>query len=290
VFQEWKVKVDDTVVIGQEIAMVTGDTTTNGASAVGNGPAASHAAPRVVSPPPPLVAPGAPADLFGEPPPAPSGAVCMPALSPAITKRLNGVVPVNVFVDVRWDAFRTARDEAKKRLGRDAPSPSAMMAWGVTRVMEKHAGFRRIVARDGLIYAQQDFDLGIAVALSGDRLATAAVVGANRLAWPDFVAAYNRAIAETRAGKIADLQAPLNISSLGAFGIETAVPLVVPPAMSTLFIGAAHERLHNDHGVIHPIEVITLSLTFDHRVVNGMGAAAFMAELKQVFESFKLPG
>jgi len=64
---------------------------------------------------------------------------------------------------------------------------------------------------------------------------------------------------------------------------------VVPPAMSTLFIGAAHEKMVKDGGVIYPTEVVTLSLTFDHRVVNGAGAAAFMMELKRQFESFTLP-
>jgi 2-oxoisovalerate dehydrogenase E1 component len=38
------------------------------------------------------------------------------------------------------------------------------------------------------------------------------------------------------------------------------------------------------------MEVVTLSLTFDHRVVNGAGAAAFMMELKKQLETFKLPG
>ncbi len=102
--------------------------------------------------------------------------------------------------------------------------------------------------------------------------------------------AYNRAIEETRAGKMVEVQAPLNISSLGAFGVENATPIVVPPAMSTLFIGSAHEKMVKDGGMVYPMEVVTLSLTFDHRVVNGAGAAAFMMELKRQFETFRLPG
>ena len=101
--------------------------------------------------------------------------------------------------------------------------------------------------------------------------------------------AYQRALEETRGGKLIEVQAPLNITSLGAFGIESATPIVVPPSMATVFIGAAHERLINDEGVIHPAEVITLSLTFDHRVVNGAGAAAFMQEVKNQLENFQLP-
>ncbi|MGH9551228.1 MAG: 2-oxo acid dehydrogenase subunit E2 [Terriglobales bacterium] len=36
-------------------------------------------------------------------------------------------------------------------------------------------------------------------------------------------------------------------------------------------------------------EVLTLSLTFDHRVVNGAGAAAFANEIKKQIEGFKIP-
>jgi pyruvate/2-oxoglutarate dehydrogenase complex dihydrolipoamide acyltransferase (E2) component len=59
--------------------------------------------------------------------------------------------------------------------------------------------------------------------------------------------------------------------------------------MATLFVGQAHERMTNDDGVIHPEEVVTLSLTFDHRVVNGAGAAAFLQEVKTQIAAFRLP-
>ena len=36
--------------------------------------------------------------------------------------------------------------------------------------------------------------------------------------------------------------------------------------------------------------MITLSLTFDHRVVNGAGAASFLHEIKEQIEHFKTPG
>ena len=218
------------------------------------------------------------------------GNVRPPALSPAITKRLDTVVPANLLMDCKWEPIRLAREQAKTKHGKAAASPSAMMAWCVTRTMQQHAGFRRIVNKDGIIHELTDFDLGVAVALDGDRLGTASIAGASKLAWADFVASYNRAVEETRGGKMLEVQAPLNISSLGAFGVENATPIVVPPAMSTLFIGAAHEKMIKDGGIVYPMEVVTLSLTFDHRVVNGAGAAAFMMELKRQFETFSLPG
>jgi pyruvate/2-oxoglutarate dehydrogenase complex dihydrolipoamide acyltransferase (E2) component len=217
------------------------------------------------------------------------GNVRPPALHPAITKRLDAVVPAGIQMDVRWDALRRAREEAKKLHGKAAASPSTMMAWCLIRAQEKHAAFRCVVNREGAILDQTDFDCGVAVALDGDRLATASIVAANKLGWAEFVAAYGQAVEATRAGKLVDVQAPVNISSLGAFGIENATPIIVPPSMATIFIGSAHERLINDGGVIHPAEVITLSLTFDHKVVNGAGAAAFMQEVRSQMEGFRLP-
>ena len=218
------------------------------------------------------------------------GSTRPPALHPVITKRLDGVVNANMELDVCFDAIRAAREAAKKKDGKAAASPSAIMAWCVTRAQEKHSAFRCVTNKDGGITELADFDQGVAVALDGDRLATAPITAANKLAWPAFVAAYHRAVEETRAGKIIDVQAPMNITSLGAFGIEKAWPIVVPPAMSTLFIGTAHERMINSGGVIHPAEVVTLSLTFDHRVVNGAGVASFLQEVKNQMEGFKLPG
>jgi 2-oxoisovalerate dehydrogenase E1 component len=285
IFKTWKIQVEDTVLIGQEIALVTGDAaSTTGLATEGAAKPATSAAPAAVA------KSVAPAPVMSSTPVPMKGNARQPALHPAITKRLDTVIPANMLMDVRWDGLRAAREAAKQKHGKAAASPSAMMAWCVVRAQEKHAAFRCIVNKDGAILEQPDFDLGVAVALEGDRLATAPVTTANKLSWADFVAAYNRAVEETRAGKLIDVQAPVNLTSLGAFGVESATPIVVPPAMCTLFVGSAHERLINDGGVIHPVEVITLSLTFDHKVVNGATAAAFLQEVKAQMEGFKLPG
>ena len=291
-FKAWQIKLDDTVLIGQAIAVVTGDAASVAALPVeGKAPPPTTVLPKAASAAPSRSGFTPDPRQSISPTPAPmNGTVRPPALHPAITKRLTAVVPATMLMDVRWDGLRRAREAAKQRDGKAAASPSAMMAWCIVRAQEKHAAFRCLVSKDGVINESVDFDVGVAVALEGDRLATAPISGANQLSWTAFTAAYARALEETRAGKLIDVQAPVNITSLGAFGVESATPIVVPPAMATLFIGSAHERLINDGGVIHPAEVITLSLTFDHKVVNGAGAAAFVQEVKSQMEGFKLPG
>jgi pyruvate/2-oxoglutarate dehydrogenase complex dihydrolipoamide acyltransferase (E2) component len=276
VFKEWRCKVDEVVDIGAEIAVMS----VEAAAAPAVQPAIApirHPSLEQLKQPQRLAVPQATV----------AGPGAAPALPPAITRRLTNVVPVNMQLDAAWKAIRTAREAAKKAdLGH---SPSLMLAWSITRAMEKHPAFRRIVDKDGRIAEQADFDLGVAVALEGDQLATAAVHAANTLDWMSFAGAYGKAVADARAGKPEDVQAPLNITSLGAFGIEVATPMVVPPSMSTLFIGTAHERMINHSGCVYPEEVVTLSLTFDHKVVNGAGAAAFLHEVKKQIEAFKLP-
>jgi 2-oxoisovalerate dehydrogenase E1 component len=211
-----------------------------------------------------------------------------PALSPTITRKLSHVIPANLQIDARWEAIRKARDAAKKKDEKNVPSPSVMIAWAVVRAMEKHAPFRRLILEDDKIIEKDDFDLGIAVALEGDRLATAVITNANRKNWSEFVKIYNETVEATRSGRVDAMNASLVITSLGAFGVKAGAPIVVPPSVGTLFVGTAHrEFIPNRNNEI--AEVITLSLTFDHRVVNGVGAANFANEIKQQIEGFKIP-
>src|SRR5215469_7302489 len=212
-----------------------------------------------------------------------------PALSPTITRKLSHVISANLQMDARWDAIEQARDTAKRKNGKDAASPSVMVAWAVVRAMEKHAPFRRLILEDDQIVENDDFDLGIAVALEGDRLATAVITHANQKTWPEFVKIYSETVGATRAGRVDAMNAPVVITSLGAFRVKAGAPIVVPPSIGTLFVGTAHRELIANKNKNQSAEVITLSLTFDHRVVNGAGAAAFANEIKKQIEGFKIP-
>src|SRR6266700_2173744 len=184
-----------------------------------------------------------------------------PALSPTITRKLSRVIPANLQIDARWDAIQKARDVAKKKNGENAPSPSAMIAWAVVRAMEKHAPFRRLILEDDRIIENGDFDLGIAVALEGDRLATAVIAQANKKNWPEFVKIYNETVEATRGGRVDAMNASVVITSLGAFGVKAGAPIVVPPSVGTLFVGSAHRELSPNKNETESAEVITLSLT-----------------------------
>ncbi len=267
---EWKTKVGDMVDIGQELGtIITSDA----------------AAPRVVAAPKSIEAAAKSEDRGRHDRP-----YVEPALSPTITRKLSRVIPANLQMDARWDAIRQARDATKKKDGKNAPSPSVMIAWAVVRAMEKHAPFRRLILEDESIVENENFDLGMAVALENDRLATAVIVDANKKTWPEFAKIYDETVQATRQGRIDAMNAPVVITSLGAFGVKAGAPIVVPPSVGTLFVGAAHQEIIPNGKKNETAEVITLSLTFDHRVVNGAGAANFVHDIKERIENFKIPG
>ncbi|HEY3661347.1 MAG TPA: 2-oxo acid dehydrogenase subunit E2, partial [Candidatus Udaeobacter sp.] len=280
VMGEWKTKIGDTVEIGEELGTIA---TSEPAFAEQFEAAATESAKRATV---------ETAVLAVSPDDSARRARhynVEPALSPTITRKLNRVIPANLQIDARWNVIREARQAVKKTDPEQAPSPSVMIAWAVVRAMEKHAPFRRLVLEDDQIVQNDDFDLGIAVALEGDRLATAVITTANQKSWLHFIANYNETVAATRGGRVDAMNAPVVITSLGAFEVKAGAPLVVPPSVGTLFVGTAHRELLSNKNKNESAEVITLSLTFDHRVVNGAGAAAFANEIKKQIEAFKIP-
>lgn len=275
---EWKTNVGETVEIGQELGtIITAESAMEEeriqsavtASPHPNGQTAEAASPLMPSSRP--------------------SAGIEPALSPTITRKLAQVIPANLQIDARWQAIHKARESAKRNDGKGAASPSAMIAWAVVRAMHKHAAFRRLIQDDETIVQNDRFDLGIAVALESDRLATAVITDAGSKNWADFVRAYHHAIDTTRQGQLGAMNAPVVITSLGAFGVRVGAPIVVPPSVATLFVGSAHPEIVDNGKKSESAEVVTLSLTFDHRVVNGAGAANFVHAIKEEMENFKIP-
>ena len=66
------------------------------------------------------------------------------------------------------------------------------------------------------------------------------------------------------------------ITNLGAFGIDAFTPIINPPACAVLGIGRIERRPVMDGDRVIGRHLVTLSLTFDHRIVDGAPAARFL--------------
>ena len=74
--------------------------------------------------------------------------------------------------------------------------------------------------------------------------------------------------------------AVFTITNLGAFGIDAFTPVINLPETAILGLGAIRQEpvISND-GRIEVRQMMTLSLTFDHRVIDGAPAAKFLQSL-----------
>ncbi len=78
------------------------------------------------------------------------------------------------------------------------------------------------------------------------------------------------------------------ISNLGSFGIESFTPVINPPQTGILGVNTIQPRIKIVDGQAVPYQAMTLSLTYDHRALDGAPASRFLQELCKALENFSL--
>ncbi len=209
-------------------------------------------------------------------------------LAPHIVSQMRNVVSTHMTMIAGWENIRKVRAQAKARLGREAPTPTTMLAWAIVRAMTRHPIFCCTINLQDTLTPQAEFDFGVAVSLQNDALETAVIPKAARHSWTEFNQIYNQAVATVRSGKsVSKARTPLILTSMGGFNVRFALPVVVPPAIATLFVGEAYWDVGVEQGQRR--EIVNLCLSFDHRWINGVAGAAFLNDVIKEMETLRLP-
>jgi pyruvate/2-oxoglutarate dehydrogenase complex dihydrolipoamide acyltransferase (E2) component len=210
------------------------------------------------------------------------------ALSSEVISSMQRTIPATIEMTCDWEQVRDARLRSKKSPG-GTLSTSTMTAWAVVEAMRKHQRFASVVNGERLVSDPDRFDLGVAVALPGDKLETAVVKHVNTLSWETFPDVFNQSLHRARQGEVdSKNRVSLTISSMSTYKVRSAIPVVVPPALATLFVGAPYLTVDPKSKDGSHREVVSLVLTFDHRWINGVGAAAFLSDVRKGIERFDL--
>jgi pyruvate dehydrogenase E2 component (dihydrolipoamide acetyltransferase) len=193
------------------------------------------------------------------------------------------VVPGTMTVVTKWGPIEDERAKLKAGGGKFQPSGFTMFAYAVTKAMKDFPAFRSSLAGDDKIRTYDFVSLGIAVSLPGDELVIAVVDSADTFDWQDFAAAARDRIALARSGKDQAHEAvTVSLTNMQAFGLRNAIPVVVAPSMATIFLGETFRDI-DEAGRLQ--KVVNLSMTFDHRFCNGVGAAEFLNKVKEYVEN-----
>ena len=191
-----------------------------------------------------------------------------------------------VTLTTKADATRlVALRNQLKTNGPEAPTYTDLILLLTAAALRQHPLLQAQWRDDGL-FVPNAIDIAVAVDAEAGLLAPV-VRHVDRLSIHEIASETRELIHQARAGKLTAEQmrgATFTVTNLGMFGMDAFTPIIQLPQCAVLGVG----RIVREPAVvderIEPRDMITLSLTFDHRVVDGAPAARFLDTLRRAIE------
>jgi pyruvate dehydrogenase E2 component (dihydrolipoamide acetyltransferase) len=133
---------------------------------------------------------------------------------------------------------------------------------------------------------RKEVNLAFAVDL-GEGLVAAVIKDADRKTLSDLARAAQDLAERARSGRLTPddmADGTFTVTNLGGLGVEYFTPIINPPQAGILGVGKILEKPVVVSGGIHIRSMMTLSLVFDHRLIDGAPAAKFLARVKALLE------
>ncbi len=152
------------------------------------------------------------------------------------------------------------------------------------RVIRDFPAFRSRVEDDQVV-EYPAASIGVAVAVE-EGLVVPVVLGADSLSLAQLAGETQRVVEAARKGKVVAMgRGVFTVSNLGSFGIEEFTAIINPPESAILAVGAMRESVVVRDAGIRPARVMTMTLSADHRLIDGLMAARFLTSLRQLLEA-----
>lgn len=190
--------------------------------------------------------------------------------------------------DVRMDRAVALRAQLGEEWGATGPVPgyTDLVVKAVAVALTRHPLLNATVA-DGAVRLLHEVHVGLAVALD-DGLVVPVVRNADLLPLDAVAAETARLATAARSGGLGldEMQGgTFSVTALGSGGIDFFTPVVNPPNVAILGVGRIRDGVAWDGDVAVRTKLMTLSLTIDHRAVDGTPGAAFLATVAELLES-----
>ena len=186
-------------------------------------------------------------------------------------------------------AFRQYLKENAEKLQLPPITINHIVIFAVSRVIKNHKDLNaHLINGDTMRYFEH---VNIGIATDTPRgLLVPTLFGADLLSLSEIAAKAKKLSADAIEGKLSpDLLtgASFTISNVGTMGIESFTPVINPPQTGILGVNTMETRVRlGKNGEIVPYTAMGLSLSYDHRALDGAPASRFLKELKEYLESF----
>ena len=166
-------------------------------------------------------------------------------------------------------------------------SPLTMAARAVCLLLGRHPDLNsRWDEQAQQIIRYRYVNLGIAAATRRGLLVPN-IKDAQQLDLHGLASALNELTATAREGRskpAALTGGTFSISNVGSFGVDAGTPILNPGEAAILALGAVRRRPWEHDGALALREVMTLSLSFDHRLVDGEQGSRFLSDLGEILQ------
>jgi pyruvate dehydrogenase E2 component (dihydrolipoamide acetyltransferase) len=189
-----------------------------------------------------------------------------------------------VQTEVVMDAAVAFRAQVKEA-GATAPSFNDLIVKAAAVALRRHPRANGSF-RDGRLELYSRVNVGIAVA-SDDDLVVPTIFDADQRSLGAISSEARRLAERVRAGTITPPElsgATFTVSNLGMYGVTAITPVLNVPQAAILGVGAMRTVLARDGVDVVDRALMTLTLTCDHRVLYGAGAAQFLSEIRALLE------
>lgn len=156
-------------------------------------------------------------------------------------------------------------------------SMTAFLAYALDKAVKSHP---RLNARweNGQVETQDDLHLGLAVNTPQGLMAPAVVPAVRNLTgWTEAIQEIKQLVTQERWSQLQGGEQTFSLSNLGAWEIEFFTPVLHPPSVAILGVGKATPQ---EDGLRVPV-----SLTVDHRWIDGVEGAEFLITLSKICQS-----
>ena len=211
--------------------------------------------------------------------------LAMRGMRRTIATRMHQSLRDTAQLTITFEADVTAATELRARLVREFDfTYTDLLIHAVARALVRHPRMNSRLAEE-VILMLPEVNVGMAVALD-EGLIVPVIAHADRRTLREIAAATRDLGERARTGqlKLDDVSGgTFTITNLGTFGVDAFTPILNTGETGILGVGRIVEKPAVYRGEIARRSMITLSLTFDHRVIDGAPAAIFMQSVIDIF-------
>ncbi len=236
-------------------------------------------------------------DSASAPEPSADGVVPFTGIRGAVATRMLQSIQSTAQVTLTTEALVTEAMQLRRGLSRHHAEeagggigPLPLVVKATAEALKRHPRMNAIetTSADGEAQVQMlsEVNIGLAVALE-EGLVTPVIRGADEKSLAQLAAENRDLAARTREGRTRPEEitgGTFTITNLGANEVDGFTPIINPPQVGILGVGRVVEKPVIANGEIAKGETMYLSLTFDHRVIDGAPAAEFLRTVKALLE------